>query len=376
VARLALVIALVVLALCGSASARPLSPALGGQVDALALAEMQSSGFPGLVVGVHAPGRGTYLKAYGLAARASDREMATGDRFRVGSVTKTFTATVILRLVQAGRLHLGDRLSRWYPRFPNSRLITVRMMLNHSSGIAEAPNSAFAAWVASRGRRVYTAGDMIRLAARQPPKFRPGHGYYYSNTDYTLLGQIAERVSGTSIDRLYRRDVIGPLKLRHTAYRPNSALPAPAARGYLIGGTEEVDVTDWSFSWAGTAGGMTSTVPDLLRYAPALATGHGLLGARVQRLRLADAVDTGQSGLRYGLGIFTVPIEVAPGRFETLVGHDGEVAGYNAIVFYSPTHRASFVVLGNTSPSLDVFADRPAATEVLQLAAEVFATLY
>jgi D-alanyl-D-alanine carboxypeptidase len=376
VVRAGVVIALVLLATVGTASARPLDPRRAAQVDALALAEMRSTAFPGLVVGIDAPGRGTYLKAYGLAALADDRQMATDDRFRVGSVTKTFTATVILRLVQAGRLHLGDRLRRWYPRFPNARLITVRMMLNHTSGIPDAPSSAYEAWLASHGTRVYTAADMIRLAATQPPTFRPGHGYAYSNTDYTLLGQIAERVSRTSIDRLYRRDVIGPLKLRHTAYRPDSALPAPNARGYLIDRGARIDTTDWSFSWAGTAGGMTSTVPDLLRYAAPLATGRGLLAARVQRLRLRDSVDSGQAGMRYGLGIFTVPVEVATGRFEPLVGHDGEVAGYNAIVLYSPRHRASFVVLGNTSPTLDVFSDRPAATQVIELAALIFAQLY
>jgi D-alanyl-D-alanine carboxypeptidase len=377
VSRLALVVVLALaLVAPGSAGAQALSPELGAQVDALAAAQMQSSAFPGLVVGLVAPGRGTYLKAYGAAALADNRPMAAGDRFRIGSVTKTFTATVILRLVEQGRLHLRDRLARWYPRVRNSRLITIRMLLNHSSGIPEAPNRLFAAWVASRGRRVFTAAEMIRAAARLTPKFRPGHGYFYSNTDYTLLGQIAERVSGRSIDTLYRRWVIDPLHLRQTAYRPDSSLPLPNARGYLLAGSERADTTDWSFSWAGTAGGMTSTVPDLLRYGPALATGRGLLTPAMQRRRLLDAVDSGQSGLRYGLGIFTVPIEVAPGRFETLVGHDGEVAGYNAIVFYSPTHRATFVVLGNTSPSLDFEPDLPGATQVLQLAAEVFATLY
>ncbi|HEY8582498.1 MAG TPA: serine hydrolase domain-containing protein [Capillimicrobium sp.] len=358
------------------AGAQGLDDAMRAEVDRLAHAQMRESGFPGLVVGIQTREHGSYLQAYGVAARADGRAMATGDRFRVGSVTKTFTGTVILRLVQRGQLRLGDRLRRWFPDFPNAGRITVRMMLNHTSGIPDAPPSWFERWVDSRGRLVITPAEMIRAASRQPPEFAPGTGYFYSNTDYTLLGQIAERVTGRPIRALYRRWITRPLRMTDTAYRPNAPLPMPNARGYLIGGRREVDVTDWSFSWVNTAGGISSTVPDLLRYAPALATGRGLLSRAVQRRRLRDAVATGQSGMRYGLGIFRLPVEVAPGRFEPLVGHDGEVAGYNAIVLHSRAHDASLVVLGNTSPTLNQAPQYRDATLVVQLAAEIFAALY
>jgi len=374
--RAALAAALLALLAPASAGAKTLSPALRAKVDRLAAAEIASSDFPGLVVGVDAPGRGTYLKGYGKASLFTGRPMSAGDRFRVGSVTKTFTATVILRLVQERRMSLDDKLSRWFPKIPNSRLITVRMLLNHSSGLPNLPPDLFDDWVNSNGRRHFQIDGLIAAAVRQPIVFRPGRGYDYTNTEYLILGQIAQRVTRRTLDQLYRRYVIGPLGLRHTSFQPNPVLPKPNVRGYLLVENQRADVTTWDFSWVGAAGAMSSTVPDLMRYGPALATGRGLLSAATQRERL-QTIRTGQStGLRYGLGIFTIPVLVSPGHSKLLVGHDGEIPGFNAIVLYSPEYKATFVVLGNTSPTFDLLPRFPSATEVIQLAAEVFATLY
>jgi D-alanyl-D-alanine carboxypeptidase len=366
------------LALMGpaAASARTLSPSLRAQVDKLAAAQMSSSDFPGLVVGVHAPGKGDYLKAYGRASLATGRRTSVKDRFRIGSVTKTFTAAVILRLVQERRMRLEDHLSKWFPKIPNSRLITVRMLLNHTSGLPNLPADLFENWANSKGTLHFAIDGLVAAAVRQPIVFRPGKGYDYTNTEYLILGQIAQQVTRRSLTQLYRQYVIGPLRLRHTSFQPNRVLPTPNVRGYWLVEDQRADVTTWDFSWAGAAGAMTSTVPDLMRYAPALATGRGLLNAATQRQRLTT-VATGQSiGLRYGLGIFTVPIRLSPGHSKLLIGHDGEVPGWNAIVLYSPEYKASFVVLGNTAPTFDVLPKYPSASEVIQLAADIFATLY
>jgi D-alanyl-D-alanine carboxypeptidase len=359
-----------------SATARTLSPSLRAQVDKLSAEQLSSSDFPGLVVGVHAPGKGDYLKAYGRASLATGRRVSVDDRFRVGSVTKTFTATVILRLVQERRLKLEDHLSKWFPKIPNSRLITIRMLLNHTSGLPNLPADLFDEWANGNGSRHFAIDGLVAAAVRQPIVFPPGKGYDYTNTEYLILGQIAQQVTRKTLTQLYRQYVIGPLALRHTSYQPNRVLPKPNVRGYWLVDNLRQDVTTWDFSWAGAAGAMTSTVPDLLRYAPALATGHGLLDAATQRKRLTT-VATGQStGLRYGLGIFTVPIRLPGGHSKILVGHDGEVPGWNAIVLYSPQYKASFVVLGNTAPTFDVLPKYPSANEVIELAAAIFATLY
>jgi D-alanyl-D-alanine carboxypeptidase len=358
------------------AAGRTLSPSLRAQVDKLAAAQMSSSDFPGLVVGVHAPGRGDYLKAYGRASLATGRRTSVNDRFRIGSVTKTFTATVILRLVQERQLKLEDHLSKWFPKIPNSRLITIRMLLNHTSGLPNLPANLFDDWANSNGGLHFAIDGLVAAAVRQPIVFSPGKGYDYTNTEYLILGQIAQQVARRSLRQLYAQYVIGPLRLRHTSYQPNRVLPTPNVRGYWLVQNQRQDVTTWDFSWAGAAGAMSSTVPDLMRYAPALATGHGLLNAATQRQRLTT-VDTGQSiGLRYGLGIFTVPVRLGGGHAKILVGHDGEVPGWNAIVLYSPQYKASFVVLGNTAPTFDVLPKYPSATEVIELAADIFATLY
>src|SRR4051794_8136537 len=364
------------LALLGpaTAAAKPLSPALRAQVDRLAAAEIASSDFPGLVVGVQAPGKGTYLKAYGKASLGTGRPMRVEDRFRVGSVTKTFTATVILRLVQEHRLSLDDKLSRWFPKIAKSRLITVRMLLNHSSGLPNLPGDLFDDWANSNGAEHFQIDGLIAAAVRQPIVFRPGHGYDYTNTEYLILGQIAQQVTRRTLYQLYDKYVIGPLRLRQTFFQPNRILRKPNVRGYWLVENQRVDDTTWDFSWAGAAGAMSSTLGDLVRYAPALATGRGLLSAATQRLRL-QTIPTGQSsGLRYGLGIFTIPVLVSPGHSKLLIGHDGEIPGFNAIVLYSPEYKATFVVLGNTAPTFDVLPKYPSATEVIQLAAEIFAT--
>jgi D-alanyl-D-alanine carboxypeptidase len=376
-ARIILAVAAVLALIApATASARTLSPALRAEVDKLAAAQMSSSDFPGLVVGVHAPGKGDYLKAYGRASLATGRRVSTADRFRIGSVTKTFTATVILNLVQERRMRLEDRLSKWFPKIPNSRLITVRMLLNHTSGLPNLPSDLFDDWANSNGSLHFAIDGLVAAAVRQPIVFPPGKGYDYTNTEYLILGQIAQQVTRRTLIQLYRQYVIGPLRLRHTSYQPNRVLPKPNVRGYWLVENQRQDVTTWDFSWAGAAGAMTSTVPDLMRYAPALATGRGLLNAATQRLRLTT-VPTGQSiGLRYGLGIFTVPVRLTPGHSKILIGHDGEVPGWNAIVLYSPQYKASFVVLGNTAPTFDVLPKYPSASEVIQLAADIFATLY
>jgi D-alanyl-D-alanine carboxypeptidase len=307
-------------------------------------AEMAESGYPGLVAGIWVPGRGSFVSATGLAVRRPRQALRVRDTFRIGSITKTFTATLILQLVQEGKLRLGDRLDRFVKGIPAGRQVTIRQLLNHTSGIPDTSNSV-AKRVFRDPSHHWRPVNVIRNAVRQKRYCKPGGCWHYSNTNYQLLGLIARQITGRQLDDLYERRILRRVGLRRTEFHPEPGVPAPAAHGYdreRVGGPL-VDTTDWNLFWSWTAGSMTSTLADLRRWAPVLATGKGVLGRRMQDARLRF-VATGTPGLSYGLGIMEV------GGF---LGHDGAVPGYDSLVLYAPTSGATLVLLGNTAVELN-----------------------
>jgi D-alanyl-D-alanine carboxypeptidase len=322
-------------------------------------AEMQQAGYPGIVAGLWVPGRGNFVGATGLARLRDRRPMRVGDTFRIGSVTKTFTATVILRLVEQGKLRLRDRLARYVKGIPAGRQITIRELLNHTSGIPDTSNAITKGVYRDPTHRWHPL-RVIRNAVHQKRYCHPGACWHYSNTNYQLLGLIAQRVTGQPIARLYQRAGIRQLHLRHTSFEPGPTVPRPRADGYdrETPGGPLVDTTGWDFYWSWTAGSMTSTLDDLKRYAPALATGRGLLRPRTQRERL-DVVPTGTPGIEYGLGIM---------QYGELLGHDGAVPGYDSLVLYAPATKATFVLLGNTATELNAFKTGPPPSTLFNLA--------
>lgn len=323
------------------------TPAQREAFAAAARHEMAADGYPGLIVGVWQRGHGRFMTALGHAQHDPSVPMTTETPLRIGSVTKTLTATVILRLAQEGKLSLRDRLSEWYPRIPYSHAIRIRNLLDHTSGIQDMAASIANA-VFTKPHRRWTPRQVIHRTTNDAPACAPGKCWLYSNTGFIILGRIAERVTHKPLARLYRRYVTGPLGLHDTLFRPNSRVPAGIAHGYVEPQPGVVDdTTHWNFSWAFSAGGFISTLDDLKVYARHLATGRGLLSRRMQRKRLTP-VSTKLTGLglRYGLGI---------ARFGSYWGHNGIVPGYETMVVHSPSRRTTIVVLGNTSAAQDIF---------------------
>ena len=316
-------------------------------------AEIQASGYPGIVAGIWVPGRGSFVSATGVAVRQDNRPMRVGDTFRIGSITKTFTATIVLQLVQRHLLRLDDRLDRYVKGIPAGRQITIRQLLNHTSGIPDTSN-AITKGVFANPQHRWRPIRVIRNAVRQKRYCRPGKCWHYSNTNYQLLGVIATKVTGHSMRRLYERGILRRVGLGRTAFEPGTTVPAPRAHGYdhetLTG--PFVDTTGWDFYWSWTAGSMTSTLADLKRWAPVLGTGKGVLSKRMQRARLRF-VPTGTPGLSYGLGIMQVG---------GLLGHDGAVPGYDSLVLYAPSTGATIAILGNTAVELDATKNKAPST--------------
>lgn len=292
---------------------------------------------PGVVVGMWFHGRGTWVRAFGTS-RMSKR-LHVGDVFRLGSITKSFTGTVVLQLVQEGKLSLGQPLSDFFPSVPNAGSITIRNLLNHTSGIPDTPNSIQGQLIRNPHRR-FVPDQLIAESVLQP--YTPFGIYSYSNTNYLLLGRIVEMVTHHSLSYELTHRVLRPLHLTHTSFQPNTTPKHHFAHGYAFVHGRWTDVSTWTTSYGWAAASMLSSVPDLKRYAFALATGRGLLSPAMQAQRLTF-VPTGIPATNAGLGIF---------QFGAFLGHDGGIVGYNTVALYAPSLKATLVILMETTPEL------------------------
>ena len=302
------------------------------------------AGYPGLVGGVWQKGVGSFTTAIGVSRISPGRPLALGDRFRVGSNTKTFTATLVLQLVSRGKLHLGDSVSEYVRGVPFGNRITLRMLLNHTSGIHDLPLNV-AEEVFLRPHRNWNPRQIIRKALRHRRYCAPAECWVYSNTNFLLLGEIVRRVTHLRLRHLYEYRVFDRVEMNASGFAPRRPVTEPAAHGYVGGKHGLRDTTDWDLSWAWTAGGASSTLEDLRRWGPAVSTGRGVLNARMQRKRLRVVATGIAPGVNYGLGI----IELPGGSLGAFFGHDGAVPGYDSFVIHSPSSKITFAAIGNTS---------------------------
>ena len=283
---------------------------------------------PGAILHVQSAKLGRWSGAAGLGRVAPAEPMQPRDRFRAGSIVKMFVAVTSLQLAERGRLSLDARLPEVLPasvtgRIANAPDITVRMLLGHRAGIPDWDDPALDEQVAHDPAKVWKVGELLDLAAAKPPLFAPGTSFSYSNTDYTLLGLIIERITGRSWRQEVTRRVIRPLRLTR------SALPAPGQRsikGPLAHGYREIDgkLVDLNLdpSFAGAAGGyaLATTVGDLSRFLDTLLAGRLFRHRATLRQMLTIAPAQGEGGLvGYGLGIEQRALPGGP----TLIGHLG-----------------------------------------------------
>jgi D-alanyl-D-alanine carboxypeptidase len=272
--------------------------------------------------------------------------MTAVDRFRVGSITKSFVATVLLQLVGEGKLRLDDSLDRWLPGLvPNGRSITIRELLQHTSGLYDYVNdSAFRTAVLANPLRVWTPMELARAAVSHRALFMPGRGWSYSNTNYILAGLVIETVTHRSVadelcDRIFR-----PLGLHQTSFPAGPAISGPHADGYLFYGTPLArDTAHVSPSAAWAAGAIVSTVSDVATFYRALLGGRLLRPALLSQME--NTVRTGD-GDGYGLGLLA--LRTACGR---MLGHDGDFPGYATEAFTSPNRQRQLILLMNSDQS-------------------------
>ncbi|MEO6956244.1 MAG: serine hydrolase domain-containing protein, partial [Antricoccus sp.] len=224
---------------------------------------------PGAVVGIHLAGKGDYTATIGVGNIQTKATLDAKMPWPLRSVTKSFVVTAILQLVQAGKLGLDDSIAKYTPSLPNANTVTVRELVNMTSGLPEYTNDAFIKAYSADPDRQFTPEDLIGFAATEPAQFPPGTQHVYTNTNTVVLGKIVEMVTGLPISQVLQQNIFGPLKLTHTVYAiDGNDWLKPHPTGYQVDNDKLVPQPN-NFSIFAGAGAMISTLADLMIYAPA-----------------------------------------------------------------------------------------------------------
>ena len=303
-------------------------PSLSARLD-----DVVAAGVPGVLVEV-VDGRRTIRLARGVANRETRAELRVSDRFRTGSITKTFVAAVVLQLAAEGRLELDEPVDSWLPGLVDKR-ITVRQLLSHRSGLADyVDDKTIVSGHASSNRRLAEA------ALGRAPVAAPGERYAYSSTNYLVLGLLVERITGSDLAHELRTRIFRPLGLRSTAFEPDVVRLRvhgyrPAIHDGIVSGEPE-DTAGESAAWLWSAGAIVSNADDLTRFLDGLVTG------RVVREPLLAKMIPAQ-GYGLGLAAFTTPCGTA-------IGHSGNLSGYVSIAWADDEARRTVVLMANSYP--------------------------
>jgi D-alanyl-D-alanine carboxypeptidase len=268
----------------------------------------------------------------------------TRDHFRIGNVTESIMTTLLLRLVDQGRLRLEDPLSRWFPSLPNAGQVTVGMLARSVSGYSDyVTTPRFVRAFTANPFRTWRPSELIRIAFTRPPLFAPATSWAFSDTNFLLLGEVLRRVGGMPVERLLRRQILNRLGLRQTAMRLDSDIPTPVLHGYSSERGRYEDSTYWSPSWVPRVGNMISTLGDMGRWARALGTGS-LLSPQSHALQIGPQ--------NVGLGPLTASMYYAMGFGVSngWIAANPQVPGYNGVVSYLPSKRTAVVVFVTQGP--------------------------
>jgi D-alanyl-D-alanine carboxypeptidase len=302
---------------------------------------MEQPGAAGLSVAVARGQELIYSRGHGIAELEFGIEVNGKTLFRIGSVTKQFTAAAIMKLAEQDALSIDDPLTQFLPEYPSNGVeITLRHLLTHTSGV---PN--------------YTAlgptwRDFIALELSHeqllaywkdlPLDFPPGTRHSYSNSGYYLLGMVIEKVSGTSYSEFLAKNFFGPLGMARTRYGSNSDLIPNRAQGYLFEDEHFLNDDLIGMSQPGAAGALLSTASELVRWQQALVTGQVVSAESYEEMTLPFILDNGDES-PYGLGL-----SLADALGRPCVSHGGGINGFNSILIYFPEEELHIAVISNS----------------------------
>ncbi len=323
--------------------------ALADRVDALAAAALEASPLAGVSIAIVRDGRTVVSKGYGLADVGRALPATADTVYRIGSLTKQFTAASVLQLVEAGRLSLDDDLATLLPDFPaQGPRVTVRHLLNHTSGIKDHTDLA-----GGRGEPGTTRQAVVDLIAAQPFDFEPGERFSYTNSGYLLLGLVIEKVTGGSYASYLEEHLFEPLGLEATSYCPDEPEGPEQARGYEVSRGTLVDAPPIEMAVPFSAGGLCSTVGDLLTWSQGLRSGLVISEASYRQMTTPTEMPDGTT-VPYGFGLMRHPLQG-----HEAVYHDGAINGFMSRLTFFSDDGVSVAILSNTfteGPGLDPLA--------------------
>ena len=329
-------------------------------IDQVATAAVTSGQSPGLQVAVFKEGKALLVKGYGSANLEQGVRVTNESVFRVGSVTKQFTAAALLLLAEQGKLSTQDKLSKYYPNFPRASDITLEQMLHHTSGIHSYTDDAS---FANEGMVHRTTDEMVEFIAKLPKTqdFEPGTDWSYSNSAYFILGGVIEKVSGESLSKVFQTRFFGPLGMTHSALDDETEIVLGRVRGYSGAGPGKFTNAPFiSMSIPGAAGSIRSTATDLAKWNAALYGGKVLKPATLAAMlapgklnsgatsgpAMAKKMETAGAPMKghpeYGYALFLSEMEG-----HRKVDHGGGIYGFSASLSEFPDDHATVVVLSN-----------------------------
>ena len=298
----------------------------------------------------------SWVGSSGLAVVASHRPVTVETAFAAGSISKTFTGALVMAMVEDGRLALDSPVKTYLPKLVINPAITVRELLDHTSGLDDFfSHPAIDKALLAHRARVWSAADSLRYVGKA--YFKPGTGWRYSNTNYLVLGMLAEAVGRAPLADQLRERFFDPLGLDHTIYQAAQRPRGPLAHGYRFSGPDPklkgIDVSDGTaiipftsvVTAAGGAGSIATTAGDLATWARALYGGGALRTETVSSMVDDAAVTTAlKSSVPYGLGVQVVTIDGRP-----TLGHSGRLLGFRAVMRWLSSEGIAVVVMTNQS---------------------------
>lgn len=323
--------------LAAERAATPEPSPLERELDALLRLTERGQGLAGMSVAVVYKGRAVLTRAYGSSDVVANTPLATDDVFRIGSITKTFTAAAVLKLAAQGKLTLDDPILKYVPELAHGEGVTLRHLLSHTSGI---PSFTAAPWYDAHMAEPLTAAALV-AKLDQPLEFPPGSKYSYSNSGYYLLGLVIEKASGSSYIELLQRELLQPAGLTSTTYCPDEPGQG-AARGYAkkSGTLEPAKPISMTIPFA--AGALCSSASDLVRWLEALQTGKVIGADGFRAMSAPTPLPEGRSS-SYAFGL---QLEELAGHAR--LGHGGGINGFVSDLTSYPADDLYIAVLVNT----------------------------
>ena len=323
---------------------------------------------PGAVVGVYRNETTLAELAIGNASLDPPQAIKVTDCFRIGSITKSFLGIVVLQLAEENKLSLADRLSKYFPDYPQASEFTLLELGRMIAGVKDPLYSReFKRDVERQPKRRWTAEELIAATKEVPRWDTDSNGaWHYSNSAAVLLGQVVERVTGNSLQVELQHRIIDRLGISRTGYELSAVLPEPYCRGYTFaprgkilgrGGQTIRDVTDINPSMWNAAGAMYSTVRDLKKFAQAVGRGE-LVSASSRAIQTAWQATPWQNH-QYGFLLAEI---------EGMIGHDGDVPGYSSLMGFRPADQLTIIVLTNMHGwSIERMPANEIAAEILKI---------